>query len=87
MHLIVFTNPLLVLFVSPHVSRQSGCDNSASDGYLPQKSTEVCKLSEEVRHVNWEEFIVDLEHNPEPAQAWRALSGFPALAAFSGPLV
>ncbi len=52
-----------------------------------KKSTEVCKLSEEVRHVNWEEFIVYLEHNPEPAQAWRALSGFPALMVLSGPLV
>ncbi len=38
----------------------------------------------------WEEFLADLEHNPDPAHTWRsikALSGFPASTAFSEPLV
>ncbi len=36
---------------------------------------EVCvetrKLSEEALHTKWEEFLTDLENNPDPARTWR----------------
>ncbi len=55
-----------------------------------EASTGVRKLTEEARQTKWEEFLANLEHNPDPAQTWRttkALSSFPASTAFSEPLV
>ncbi len=55
-----------------------------------EASTEVRKLTEEERKTKWEEFLADLERNPDPAHTWRtikALSGFPASTAFNEPLV
>ncbi len=49
----------------------------------------VRKLTQEACQANWEEFLDDLEHNPDPADTWRnikALSGFPASIPFSEPL-
>ncbi len=45
-----------------------------------EASTEVRKLTEEARKTKWEEFLADIEHNPDPVHTWRiikALSGFP----------
>ncbi len=43
---------------------------------------EVRRLSEEARRAKWEEFLADLEGNPDPARAWnliKSLSGSPPL--------
>ncbi len=55
-----------------------------------EASTEVRKLTENVQQTKREEFLADLEHNPDPAHTWRtikALSNFSASTAFSEPLV
>ncbi len=49
---------------------------------------EVRRLSEEARRTKWEEFLADLEGNPDPARALnliKPLSGSPHSTAFSGP--
>ncbi len=51
---------------------------------------EVRRLSEEARRGKWEEFLADLEGNPDPARAWnliKSLSGSPHSSAFSEPLI
>ncbi len=34
---------------------------------------EVRQLSEEARRAKWEEFLADLEGNPDPARAWNLI--------------
>ncbi len=44
----------------------------------------------EARRTKWEEFLADLEGNPNPARAWnliKSLSAFPYSTAFSKPLI
>ncbi len=31
------------------------------------------KLTEEARQRKWEQFLADLEHNPDPAHTWRTI--------------
>ncbi len=31
------------------------------------------KISEEARQKKWEEFLADLENNPDPARTWRTI--------------
>ncbi len=60
--------------------RKNGNGSSSPLGCVPER----------LHLLKWEEFLADLEHNPDPAQTWRtikALSGFPASTAFSEPLV
>ncbi len=35
--------------------------------------TEVRKLTEETRQAKWEEFLADIERNPDSAQTWRTM--------------
>ncbi len=51
---------------------------------------EVRRLSEEARRAKWEEFLANLEGNPDPARAWnliQSLSGSPHSTAFCEPLI
>ncbi len=51
---------------------------------------EVRRLSEEARRAKWEEFLADLEGNPDLARAWnliKSLSGSPHSTAFCEPLI
>ncbi len=51
---------------------------------------EVRRLSEEVHRTKWEEFLDDLEGNPDTARAWnlnKSLSGSPHSTAFCEPLI
>ncbi len=51
---------------------------------------EVRRLSEEARRNKWEEFLADLEGNPDPARARnfiKSLSGSPHSTAFCEPLI
>ncbi len=51
---------------------------------------EVRRLSEEARSAKWEEFLADLEGNPDPARAWnliKSLSGSPHSTTFCEPLI
>ncbi len=51
---------------------------------------EVRWLSEEAFRAKWEEFLADLEGNPDPARAWdliKSLSGSPDSTAFCEPLI
>ncbi len=48
------------------------------------------KLSEEAHQKKWEEFLVDLENNPDPARTWRtikSLSGTSSSTIFVEPLL
>ncbi len=51
---------------------------------------EVWRLSEEARKTKWEEFLADLEGNPDQAGAWnliKSLSDSPHYTAFCEPLI
>ncbi len=51
---------------------------------------EARRLSEEARKTKWEEFLADLEGNPNPARACniiKSLSGSPHSTAFTKPLI
>ncbi len=52
---------------------------------------EVRRLSEEARRTKWEEFLADLEGNPDPVRSWnliKHLSGSPShFTAFCVPLI
>ncbi len=51
---------------------------------------EARRLSEEARRAKWEEFLADLEGNPDPARAWnliKSLSGSLHSTAFCEPLI
>ncbi len=37
----------------------------------------TCKLSEEARQKKWEEFLADLEYNPDPDRMWRTIKSLP----------
>ncbi len=48
------------------------------------------KLSEESRQKKWEEFLADLENNPDPARTWKiikSLSGTPSSTTSAEPLL
>ncbi len=50
----------------------------------------IFRLSEESHRTKWEEFLADLEGNPDPARAWnliKSLSGSPHYTAFCEPLI
>ncbi len=78
-----YTNPWSTPELRAAVKRRNNLQRTVTENrteYL-EASTEVRKLTEEVRQTKWEEFLADLEHNPDPAHTWRtikALSGFPA---------
>ncbi len=51
---------------------------------------EVRRFSKDARRAKWEEFLADLEGNPDPARAWsliKSLSGSPHSTAFCEPLI
>ncbi len=67
--------------------RRTVADNRAE--YLEACGT-TRKLSEEALQKKWEEFLADLENNPDPARTWRAikaLSGTPSSTTFAEPLL
>ncbi len=64
--------------------------HSDNNGVSHDSSGEMRKLTEAARQTKWEEFLADLEQNPDPGHSWRtikALWGFPASTVFSEPLV
>ncbi len=74
-------------FKKRNALRRTVADNRAE--YL-----EVCastrKVSEEARQKKWEEFMADLENNPDSARTWRtimSLSGTPSSTTFAEPLL
>ncbi len=51
---------------------------------------EVRRLSEEARRAKWEEFLADLEGNPDPARVWnliKSLSGSHHSTTFCEPII
>ncbi len=79
-----YTKPWSTLELRVAIKRRNTLRRTVTENHTEylEASTEVRQLTEEARQTKWEEFLADLEHNPDPAHTWRtikALSGFPAL--------